>query len=273
MAQKFLELQNKIAATTGAQNAVQVNKLQGSVIDQAFPEGFPTGLNFQDLGLPAGFNLTPETGPLLESAFQQAGQFQGSGQQQDRLGAIQRLLSGDSAFQFDPQVQSRFFEQSITQPLLERLAGQGKDIASQFLPGGQTGANARAIGEATRGTFRDIGALQTQFLTEQERLGAELADRGQQRSLSALSPALQEQLKGISVPAQLGGIQRSIGGQQNAETFFRALMADPAFDPRLSLLGALSGNQTLAQVGGTGLGGLGTALQLGGGISSFLGNI
>jgi len=229
---------------------------------------FPSGTTFDEFGLPDDFNLVPGQGPLIDLAAQRAGQFGSSDQGLARLDALAQQLSGDPSIQLDPALREEFFRNSIERPALQQLQRDIlPSIAGRFLPRGQTGAFEAGASQAVTDVTSNLAGLRSGFLRDDERLRAHLAESALGRQAGAIPMSLQDELRQISVPAQIGGITRAIGGQQNQEQFLRALLGNPIFDPRIPLFGALSGNAGLLQQPGVlgGLSGLGSISQGGGG--------
>ena len=260
---EFNDTANAISAT----NQQLTQNLQGSLLGSQPGLGpFPSGLNLEALGFEGP--LVPGTNPLLEQAFQGAGQF-GQGQLgQARNQALMQALSGQSVMQLDPALRAQQFEQNVARPETQRLMRQTlPGVNSRFLPGGQTGANARVVGQTLTDFSTNLAGLNLESQRADERFNAQLQTQALQRAQGAFGPSLAEELKGISVPAQLGGIQRAIQGQQQSGELTNLLLQQPFSDPRLPLFGALQGNPLLANSGGSGLGGilqlLGSLGQLG----------
>lgn len=230
-----------------------------SVAGSANPLGdFPSGTTLQEFGLPNDFSIVPPGGPLLDLAAQRAGMFGFSDQGLARLDAIGNLLSGEPSLNLDPELREEFFQQAVVRPRLQQLEREIlPGIAGRFLPGGQTGAAQAATSQAVRDVTRDLASIQTGFLRDDERLRAQLSENAFARQLQAVPLSLQDELRQVSVPAQIGGITRAIQGQQNQEQLLLGLLTNPIFDPRIPLFGALQGNQFLASQPGI-LGGLGS---------------
>jgi hypothetical protein len=234
-------------------------------------EQFPTGLTFEDLGLPAGFTVTPPAGELLESAFAAAPGFLGGTVPGARESALLRALSGEPALELDPALREEFFRTNVEQPALEIFEQQTLPaIASRFLGTGQTGAARQAAAVGARGLSRDIAGLRSQFLRSDEELRARLADTALERALRGIPASLEAQLRPVSALAQLGGIERAIGGGMRGEALLRALLAQPFSDPRLGLFGAISGNVPLMQLGLSGIQNLGGLISGASGLGSLL---
>lgn len=265
----------KATASTLARAGLNTARLEASISDPGgifdSPAPFPSGLTFQNLGLPQGFQLIPQANPLQQLAFDRAAQF---GQQPSdalTMNALTQQLQGNAAFEFDPVLRQQFFRQAIEQPAMERLSGGLAQQAANFLPGGQTGAFQRTTAEALRGASRDIAALQTSLLRDDERAGLQSQEAALGRQFNAIPLSQSLHAQQISVPFQIGAQQRAIDSQLNTGMFGEALLAQPFSDPRLPILGALRGN-ALTQIGNPGLATLGGALQGLGGAAGLFGS-
>ena len=163
----------------------------------------------------------------------------------------QQAFQAASQFQpFSPEQSNQLFQQGVAAPAQENFQQALQGLRSSTIgSGGQTGAFQSLGQSGARGLARDLAAQQAQFQIGQQQLG------GQQ----------------LSQLANIGGLQRSIAGQQGQEQFNRFLGQQPFAAPNLQLLQAIGG-QLQGSLGqfpsGFGLGGLGSLLQ---GIGGFAG--
>ena len=219
---------------------------------------------FQPMDLPGG-RFTPGASPLQAQAFQGAGQF-GAGQfggQQARMGAIANQLAANPSFQFDPAQTNQFFTEQIENPALRTFRNQlMPQIASRFLPGGQTGAALKTATGAAGDLAANLASQRSSFMRGDQQLGAEFMERALGRQAGGIGMSQSEDLRRLSVPFQLGGAERGIAGQQGAEDFSRFMFQQPFASPNLAMFQGLAGDpmSNFGQSFG-GLGGLQQLLQ------------
>lgn len=201
---------------------------------------FPTGTSLEALGYEG--DVVPGAGPLLESAFSRAGQIGTGAPTEARLSQLGTLVQGQPAVNLDPALRERFFQSSVVDPAMRRFERDTiPAILARFGGGGQTGAIREELARAGTDLQTNLAGIGAGLLRDDERLNAQLADQAQQRSLAAIGSLREEELLPISVQTQIGDLQRSIVGQQNQEALYRALLASPYGDPRLSMLPLIGG--------------------------------
>jgi hypothetical protein len=232
-----------------------------------FTGGFPRGFTLEEFGFQGP--VVPPASELEQRAFLEGGQFgtEASPVSVARLDALNQQLSGTPAFTFDPAVEAARFQQQVADPELRRLRTETiPQLATQFLPGGQTGAAARAGARAISDATTNISAQRAGFLADRERLAAQLTESALGRQAGAIGQGRAEEQARLEALLNIGGIQRGIAGQQNVEQLNRALLQQPFSDPRIPFLPQFA--QTPAGVGGQSLlGGIG---QLAGGLGQGL---
>ena len=234
-----------------------------------------------------------------DGRFQFGGQPGGQqfGLQPGTLGALAGQLSGAPSFGRSPEESAAAFSSQIEEPALRQFSQLTNQIASRFLPGGQTGAGAKFASGAAGDLAAQLGRQRSEFQRSDELLGAEFSERALGRQAGAIPLAFGEQaqrfgqglqgqqfdlqsllgrgqlaqgergqdldeiLRRISVPSQLGGIERGIAGQQGSEAFNRFLLQQPFSAPGLAQFQGF-GNP-LSNFGQSlgGLGGLGQFLS------------
>ncbi len=246
----FMKVGNRNALETNLLSSALIRFLgTGQPVDLAqfganWSGPFPApGTTLEGLGFEG--SVVPPSGPLLDSAFQRTASLGTGAPTQARLAQLASLVSAQPALELDPAQREQFFKQSVADPAMQRFERDTiPAILARFGSGGQTGAIREELARAGTDLQTNLAGIQSGLLRDDERLRAGLAESAQQRSLSAIGALRDEELFPISAQAQIGDLQRSIVGQQNQEALFRALLATPYGDPRLSMLPLIGGSAT-----------------------------
>jgi len=227
---------------------------------------FPSGMTYQDLGLPADFQLVPGLSPLQNIGVEGAeGLFQAGGLAGEQSGALSRIYSGEPGFQMDPVARERYFREQVEIPTMRTFQQDILPaIAERYAPGGRTGAFMQGIGTGLADLGERLGAQRAAFLRQDELQAYQSQENALQRMLGLAGLGGAPFLSPYSGLAELGGVERGIAGQMRAEQLQRGIMAQPWGDPRWGMFPTMLGLNPLP----VGAGGRGSSL---GGLAQLAG--
>jgi len=214
------------------------------------------------------------------AAFNAAGGLLGNASGHVGTGAAsQQALSGQPAWQSNPQGMNDYYDQSIYYPSRTKFNDTLRDLDHRYgARFGQGGAQMEAAGQAASDFESNMAAQRGQMIygdVQAQRQAAENAAGRQLQAVGAVNAgnaqANQMRLGNLGMLSGLGGQERSINAQGLAEDYGKWEYSQDYNNPWLGMAGTALSAQTKANVPNQGI--MGGIMQAGAGLGALAGGI
>lgn len=226
---------------------------------------------------PYSGQITPGTSPLQQQAFGAAGGLLSNPLSTPMQSGVERLLSGEPAYQIDPATSRAYYDEAVYRPAMQEfgdtLRGLDARYGARF---GKSGAQLEAAHRAAERFGTNLAGIRGDLAYRDEMARRQAAENAMGRIGTGVQAGLGmsgDMRANLGMMAGLGGEQRAIEGQQLAEDYGKWLYAQPYNNPWLGFMGTALTPTPMMQTQQPGiLPGLGAAASAAGGIVGGIGN-
>ena len=160
--------------------------------------------------------------------------------------ALGSILSGNPAYQIDPARSAAFYNDSVLLPAQRQFQDTMQGIDARYgARFGRSGGQQEAIGRAATDFNTNLAGIRGDLVFQDEQARRAALESAAGRQLQGVGASVgyrdsqqENQRRNLVTLAGLGGEQRAITGQQNAEDYGKWQYSQPYNNPWLGFMGA-----------------------------------